>query len=158
MLTSSFKQQTNHLYNQQCNDHLIQMEITQVYRSVNHDYQHFLLPNFPFMESTGIKKMHLVESLCSNISFSKKVFSFGILVLKLDFIQTFWIRSKAFFAVWMMMLTIFNSVIHNFSNFSTHNGAFFKDSAWLDFQAGLFSNILVESKTFVQTFRRKVFP
>ena len=35
-----------------------------------------------------------------------------------------------------MMLTVFNSVTHISPNVSTNNGAFFKDPAWFDFQAG----------------------
>ena len=41
-------------------------------------------------------------------------------------------KKLVLYVVWMMKLTIFNSVIRHFSNVSALKGAFLKDPVWLD--------------------------
>ena len=54
----------HHLHNQQCNDHVIQMEINCVYRCVNHDQQHLLLllPTFPTKSSDSDVRLIVYKS------------------------------------------------------------------------------------------------
>ena len=51
------------------------------------------------------------------------------------------------YVVWMMKLTIFNSVIIQFSNVSALKGAFLKDPVWLDIQTGFIINLTEKNKT-----------